>query len=252
MKMSLFSRLLPVIFCLSLCGCGDETAPPDDAAAAGTPEVSEESVREEVPPSSSKPPADTATPNPDVKVTIVSSGPKAPGQSESAGDHRSQRIIVSGATTQVEFEAAVRGTFEELAEEIEKSEKASTSKRVEVIAYDNDIDAEARDVYTLHAFSAVGPEKPSWGTAQLDWRWRLPEFRPSKEWLRIHADYRKLRATVEELSDAQKEVCAQHKLSDDEFIDLHAYMMMWHSGLAPEGELLDEWKTDLRKKSQRD
>jgi hypothetical protein len=251
MSMSHF-RLLLAVCCLTLSGCGEDPARPVDPAAKKDLSHAEIPAAETVPSSSRKPTAELAAPKSNVEFTILEGGPKAPGQSESVGDHRSQRILVSGAKTQEEFEGAVRQSFEALAEEIEKTDKASKSKRVEVIAYDNPIDAEARDVFTLHAFSAVGAAKPRWEQAQLDWRWRLPGFRPSEKWLRIHADYRKLRATVEKLSDAQKEVCSQYELTVDEFIDLHAYMMMWHSGLEPNGELLEEWKADLRKKNASD
>jgi hypothetical protein len=242
-------RLLLAVCCLTLSGCGDEPADPVNSVATEDLGHGEKPPAESAPSTSPKPAAEPAASKSEVEFTILEGGPKAPGQSDSVGDHRSQRILVSSVKTQEEFEGAVRQAFEALAEEIEKTDKDSKSKRVEVFAYDNPIDAEARDVFTLHAFSAVGSEKPAWEKAQLDWRWRLPEFRPSEKWLRIHADYRKLRATVEKLSDAQKEVCAQHELTDDEFIDIHAYLMMWHSGLAPKGDLLEEWKADLRKKN---
>jgi hypothetical protein len=250
--MSLLARLTLATACsLVLAGCGDEQKPPLEPDAAASSQKPVETPAAKVSSSSTEPAEKPVEPESNVEIVTLEEGPKAPGQSESAGDHRSQRIVVTGARTRKEFEAAVQTTFEVLAEDLEKTEAASKSKRVEVIAYDNPIDAEALDVYTLHAFSAVGPEKPIWENAQLDWRWRLPNFRPSDQWLRIHADYRKLRATVEVLSDAQKKVCAQHKLTTEEFIDLHAYMMMWHSGLEPEGQLLEEWKADLRKKSER-
>ena len=253
MPVRLLFRVLVAAFCLTLTGCGDDPSPPVDSAASDNRASSNETPAEHVTrPASPNPAVEPAATKSDVAVTVLQGGPKAPGQSESVGDHRSQRILVTGAKTQEEFGAAVQQAFETLADEIEAADKASKNKRVEVIAYDNLIDADARDVYTLHAFSTVGPEKPNWETAQLDWRWRLPEFRPTEKWLRIHADYRKLRATVEKLSDAQKEVCMQHELSDDEFIELHAYMMMWHSGLAPEGDQLEEWKTALQKKQGQD
>lgn len=238
--MSVFHRLLAAVTCLSLSGCGEDPPPspqPEVPASATSSNKIEDTT--------SEPPAlKQVEPEVAVSVTVIDEGIQDTAD-ELEVQHRSLRVVISGAKTQEQFETAAKAVFEKVAEEIEQAVPDSKNKRIDLRAFDNRTDAESGDVFVLHASNIASPDQPGWDDAYLDWRWRLPEFHPSDQWLQIHADYRRLRATAKELPDARKEVCRKYNLTSEQFVELHAYLMIWHSGGRPEGELLETWKADL-------
>lgn len=233
-----------LIAIVSVCGCsGNE--PSEQQPKPQQNRIAEE--QEPATPTVEDPNADE--PESSVTVEVISAG-EPESDKALAAEHRSPKIVIVGAETPEQFEEAARNYFEKIADEIEAAVPDSKNKRIDLRAYDNDVDANSGNLCILHASNIASLRKPSWKKAYLDWRWRLPEFRPSREKLAIHAEYRKLRESVEDLADAQKQICEKHSLSPEEFIELHAYMMIWHSGGKPEGETLNLWKKDLLSKQQ--
>lgn len=240
--------LLPVVLVfLSAGGCTGDTS----EEAADTKPVISQQTQTGVDESSGETFPDQVPRQPlsSVSVEVISKGAADSSESLSA-EHRTPRIVVSGAKTPDQFEQAAREYFEEIAEEIEAAVPGSRNKRIDLRAYDNDIDARSGNLCILHASNIASSKKPAWDRAYLDWRWRLPQFQPSRKKLQIHAEYRKLRESVDELADAQKKICEKHGLTTEEFIELHAYMMIWHSGGTPDGETLQLWKDDLLSKQR--
>lgn len=233
-----------IVIGVSVCGCsGNEPSEQQ-------PKPQHNQITEEQEPAA--PPVEKPTPDePESSVTVevISTG-KSDSDEPLAVEHRSPKIVIVGAETPEQFEEAARNYFEKIADEIEAAVPDSKNKRIDLRAYDNDVDAKSGNLCILHASNIASLRKPSWKKAYLDWRWRLPEFQPSREKLEIHAEYRKLRESVENLADAQKQICEKHGLSTEQFIELHAYMMIWHSGGSPEGETLELWKKDLLSKQQ--
>ncbi|MBC8289095.1 MAG: hypothetical protein H8E37_02160 [Planctomycetes bacterium] len=240
--------LLPLLV-LPLSGCGGDSAGDSTHGEAASPEPTQnESGNDPAPPADS-PEAVPANSESPVSVEVISNG-EADSEEPVAAQHRSPRIVIAGAETQEQFESAAREYFEKVAAEIEATVPDSKNKRIDLRAYDSEVDAKSGNLCILHASNIASLRKPSWKKAYLDWRWRLPEFQPTREKLQIHAEYRKLRESVEDLADAQKQICEKHGLTVEQFIELHAYMMIWHSGGTPEGETLELWKKDLLSKQQ--
>ena len=153
------------LFCLllTLSGCGDSSGNPHKEKPAKSPPEhteSESATSTQATPAESE----TAESESSVTVEVISEG-KPQSEKPLAAEHRSPKIVIIGAETPEQFEQAARNYFEKTADEIEAAVPESKNKRIDLRAYDNDVDAKSGSLCILHASNSASLRTPSWKKA---------------------------------------------------------------------------------------
>lgn len=186
--------------------------------------------------------------------------------------HRYPRVVLRNPKSKEEVERVLRAVYGRYKQDIEATQPDAKYKRIGILIYDSDEDAEDHDGrHMCHASTEAGPTLPDWDRVRLDWQpWKYPAYRPDPKQMAIYREYWQgldeadetayapfydadgiNRATVDDQPEIDRRknsavrslvagLCSKHNMSQVELSRVFAYERLWRWGGKPTDEQVAE------------
>jgi len=191
---------------------------------------------------------------------------------------RCPRVVLLEPESKQQVKKALREIYQNYKREIEVLQPDAPHKRISILLYDSVTDAEDHDGYHICHVTGnrnAGPILPEWEDVDIDWKWRHPEYRPTKDQLKLFSDYWRGQVQAMKTGEAAyyeskgvetwtpedepgirkskkseeikmiKDLCQRNKMTQDELEREIAYVWSWRLGEKPTDERVKEWAKDF-------